>query len=492
METELGEKWLIPPGLMMPLSEFTKEVYLVRKRHILIEGPPRVGKSLFVHLFEKIKEAEHKEEKPNERWKKPRQLNCAEFRDSNLLISELFGHKKGSFTGAVSDKKGLLESDGAEIIILDEIGELTKSDQAKLLTFLTTGAFKPLGSTEIKNSKVQIIATTNQTQKAHDRQRDVFRDDFFYRFELVFPVPPLHERRWDILYYLHLWNPRILTLLRKWEVFHLLNYSWPGNVAEIKRVCRNFEKNCLSRIPENVTEGLNEGPGNRNGLYKELTEMPHGARQALEDYLKDSRLAISGAGSEELAFPEFRYDGGNKSLSYVSGSGCVLPFCKNYPDIDSQFDVATMYSSPPLEDACHHLLGQCHTRSSCKYVSGATGEELICNKDMFEIKTQTEKTLIQSVVDSWQENQDRIPAKHEGEGTSPLEEMPDREAVIRGFLRDADFKEVERILYAEKYSKFDGNITALRKHLGLSENTVRGRLEKYSLHQKRKKHAIKN
>ncbi len=160
---------------------------------------------------------------------------------TTLLESELFGHKKGSFTGATSDKQGLFEVADNGTIFLDEIGNLSLEVQSRLLRVLQTKEILPVGSTKIKNVDVRLIFATNQNLK-NLVSEGKFREDLYYRLN-VFPIklPPLRERKEDIPELIKkflkiscnkLSKPIPKIGLEACEV--LLNYHWPGNVRELE------------------------------------------------------------------------------------------------------------------------------------------------------------------------------------------------------------------------------------------------------------------
>ncbi len=161
------------------------------------------------------------------------EANCAHFAggvsDLNMSRSELFGHVKGAYTGAVKNKKGLVEEADGGLLILEELGELPLEIQAMLLTFIETGAYRRVGGNKTEKASVKIIGATNRESS--------LRDDFRYRF-FPFYVPALRERRSDLLYYLYEKYPDLVKNLTKSEVLILLSYNWPGNIREVERIAK--------------------------------------------------------------------------------------------------------------------------------------------------------------------------------------------------------------------------------------------------------------
>jgi transcriptional regulator with PAS, ATPase and Fis domain len=166
--------------------------------------------------------------------------NCSAFND-NLLDSELFGHKRGSFTGAVVDKRGLFEVADGGTFFLDEIGDMSAALQVKLLRVLQEGTFIPVGDTQTRRVDVRIIAATNRDLKDL-MERGVFREDLYYRINVINIVPPaLRERRADILPLVeHFLANQAKTRdeppkrLTRACVDRLLAHHWPGNVRELE------------------------------------------------------------------------------------------------------------------------------------------------------------------------------------------------------------------------------------------------------------------
>lgn len=166
--------------------------------------------------------------------------NCSAFND-NLLESELFGHVRGSFTGALKDKKGLFEMADKGTFFLDEIGDTSPTMQVKLLRVLQEGTFTPVGATEQRKVDVRIVAATNRNLKEMVEQ-GTFREDLYYRLNVInIRVPPLRERKEDIPYLVDFFLGKISEtqggtkrVLTKRALEKLYDYAWPGNVRELQ------------------------------------------------------------------------------------------------------------------------------------------------------------------------------------------------------------------------------------------------------------------
>jgi transcriptional regulator with PAS, ATPase and Fis domain len=169
-------------------------------------------------------------------------LNCSAF-SKELLESELFGYKAGAFTGAVKDKKGLLEEAHTGTLFLDEIGEMAVELQAKLLRVLEAGEFLKIGETKPTKVDIRIMAATNRDLEK-EAEAGRFRRDLFYRlaaFQIV--LPPLRERVADIEplaeYFTRLFSLRAGKKIRSWSpdfIRALQQNPWRGNIRELKNV----------------------------------------------------------------------------------------------------------------------------------------------------------------------------------------------------------------------------------------------------------------
>jgi len=169
-------------------------------------------------------------------------INCAAI-PVHLLESELFGHKRGSFTGAIADKKGLFEEADNGTIFLDEIGEVPPAIQVKLLRVLQEGEIRAVGDVSARNVDVRLIVATNRDLATMVREGG-FREDLYYRVNVIgIPLPPLRERADDIpllaYHFLQMYTSRMKKRINKISVDALQalqNYSWIGNVRELENV----------------------------------------------------------------------------------------------------------------------------------------------------------------------------------------------------------------------------------------------------------------
>ncbi len=169
-------------------------------------------------------------------------LNCGALPD-NLLESELFGHKKGAFTGATTDKPGRFSLAGKGTLFLDEIGEISSALQVRLLRVLQEHSYEPLGATKSQKSHARIIAATNRNLSEMVKA-GTFRQDLFYRIQVVqIDLPPLRERMEDITlltehfisHFNQLLNKQITSISPE-AMACLVAHDWPGNVRELENV----------------------------------------------------------------------------------------------------------------------------------------------------------------------------------------------------------------------------------------------------------------
>jgi Nif-specific regulatory protein len=203
---------------------------------ILIQGESGTGKELIAHALYQHSGRKDKIFVP---------INCGAL-PGNLLESELFGHVKGSFTGALKDKAGWFERAEGGTIFLDEVSEMSAELQVKLLRILQTGEYSRVGSTEIHYCNVRIIAATNQDLQQLIRE-GTFREDLYYRLNVIkVELPPLRERKSDIpllanhflTRYSNKYGKNGLYISRDAELC-LLAYEFPGNVRELENIIQH-------------------------------------------------------------------------------------------------------------------------------------------------------------------------------------------------------------------------------------------------------------
>ena len=286
---------------------------------VLIIGESGVGKEIIPRIIH--------DNSPRRR-EKYFAINCGSIPEGTI-DSELFGHEKGSFTGAIGESEGYFGTANKGTIFLDEVGELPLATQARLLRVLETGEYIRVGGQEIRKTNVRIVAATNvNMQKAVSEGR--FREDLYYRLNTI-PVkmPPLRERGNDILLPFKLFTmqmaekyniPRI-TLTEDAKKI-MLKYKWPGNVRQLKNITeqmsvlsteREIDANTIHQfIPEDPEStqlamipnqgGAHSYENERELLYKILYEL-RGNVSEMRREMNDMRKKIDEASKLENATP---------------------------------------------------------------------------------------------------------------------------------------------------------------------------------------------
>ena len=220
---------------------------------VLITGETGTGKELIAESIAQL----------SSRFGKPFVVvNCAAVPEA-LLESELFGFEKGSFTGAVASKEGMLKIADEGSVFFDEVGELPLPLQAKLLRFLQTQAFYPIGSTKEVQVNVRLLSATNRNLETMVKQ-GTFREDLYHRLRVTtIHIPPLRERRKDILplvqFFLNRYKqtaPRQIRGFTRQFAKRLSSHNWPGNIRELENTIRSAL--ALTRTPYLTTHELSE------------------------------------------------------------------------------------------------------------------------------------------------------------------------------------------------------------------------------------------
>jgi two-component system response regulator AtoC len=222
------------------LSEVVDRVRLVApsKATILIEGETGTGKELIAQAIHQVSPRARAPFVP---------VHCAAL-PANLLESELFGHERGSFTGATERREGRFESADGGTVFLDEIGEIGPEIQVKLLRFLETKSFERVGSTKTMTVDVRLVAATNRNLEQMVKEGK-FREDLYFRLNVVrITTPPLRDRTEDIPVLLEHFirvyskeNGYDPVQVEPGAMRHLQSYPWPGNIREL----RNFAENAV-------------------------------------------------------------------------------------------------------------------------------------------------------------------------------------------------------------------------------------------------------
>ena len=244
-------------------------------------------------------------------------INCCALPE-NLQESELFGHVRGAFTGAIRDKVGLFQQAQKGTILLDEIGETLPSTQVKLLRFLQDGEIRPVGGNKSIFVDTRIIAATNENlEKAVELGR--FRKDLFYRINVIrIHIPPLRERREDIPLLVEYFLEKILEKFKKGKrvfseeaMYAFMNYDWPGNIRELQNMIERAVALSKSEIIN-----VDELP-----LPVPVEEFAALSRNPLDDERKKSFIVTTLAEQEKNAIIETlnKYGGNQTKVSQVLG-----------------------------------------------------------------------------------------------------------------------------------------------------------------------------
>ncbi|MFZ4404719.1 MAG: sigma-54 interaction domain-containing protein [Pseudobdellovibrionaceae bacterium] len=257
--------------IMLNLMKMIEKV-APSQANILVMGESGTGKELIAKILH---------EKSTRRHKPFVAINCGALRET-LLESELFGHEKGSFTGAYTKKTGLAEVADGGTLFLDEIGELAPGIQTKLLRFLQEGEIYRVGGKDPIKVDIRLVAATNR-ELDMEVQKGNFREDLFYRINtIVVSVPPLRRRKEDIpalvQYFLNSGSHAYLERGRQMDpvaMDALVQYDWPGNIRELQNTCERLQilseghTIMLNDVPENIRK-----PESQTDLVEYYPQVP--------------------------------------------------------------------------------------------------------------------------------------------------------------------------------------------------------------------------
>lgn len=313
---------------------------------VLINGESGVGKEVFSQIIHALSARKHNSFIA---------VNCGAIPEGTI-DSELFGHEKGSFTGAVDSRKGYFETVNGGTIFLDEIGELPLGTQARLLRVLETGEYIRVGSSKVQKTDVRVIAATNKDllESTHTGK---FREDLYYRLNTVpIRVPALRDRKEDIYLLFRKFASDFAdryktspVQLSDGAIEVLLNYPWPGNVRELKNIAEQIS--VLSKDKTVTTEQFRNflpeqhfdrlpvlagGSGNvshaefaneREILYKLFFDMKKDVTELKKmffDLLQHPAHSTTVFNDEEHSLHNEIYPAGNGSNTLIKGNAPVI------------------------------------------------------------------------------------------------------------------------------------------------------------------------
>src|SRR5690242_18944885 len=285
------------PGFASPAMQRVLELVRVAAPHrvaVLLQGETGTGKEVLARIIHRM----------SGRGDVPLVVQDCGALTEMLLESELFGHVKGAFTGAVADHPGLFVLADGGTIFLDEIENTTAALQSKLLRVLESGDVRPVGGTQVRRVDVRIIAASNRdlAEEVHAKR---FRSDLFYRLNsFIVDLPPLRERPEDVLDLAHYFIAHFNRTLRRSvtglseDAAQVLRYArWPGNVRELRNcieravlLSNDDEPVCARHLPPSLSAGL-EGArrqvrtGSARSLRERLEQLEKEIiREALENH----------------------------------------------------------------------------------------------------------------------------------------------------------------------------------------------------------------
>jgi two-component system response regulator PilR (NtrC family) len=264
---------------------------------VLITGESGTGKELVARMIHDSSPLSEKPFIP---------VNCGAIPE-NLIESEMFGHKRGSFTGAVAEKMGLFEAANGGTLFLDEIGELPLSMQVKLLRAIQERVFRKVGGTEDVRVDVRIIAATNRDLEAGVAKGN-FREDLYYRLNVIMiRTPPLRERKGDVeilaRHFLKKFAKKFSKAIDDFDpgtLAILASHPWPGNVRELENV---IERAVALESSEKVTPG----------------SLPMAAAKGGSGTAGVEKSSTSSGGTSELRLPAPEFSHGPLNLDAILG-----------------------------------------------------------------------------------------------------------------------------------------------------------------------------
>lgn len=310
---------------------------------VLITGESGVGKEVFSRIIHQSSPRKHE---------KFIAINCGAI-PSGTINSELFGHEKGAFTGATTERKGYFETYNKGTIFLDEIGEMPLETQAFLLRILESGEYIRVGSSKVLTTDVRVLAATNVNLEENIK-KGKFREDLYFRLNTVpIVVPPLRERREDIY---PLFRKFAVDFAEKYRTsavriddraqILLENYGWPGNIRQLKNIAEQVsilseDKNVgaedlLELMPDLLNRNLPSISAQKNGRGGTNMEEREIMFQLLFDMKKDlndlKRLVVELVNTNNLRMPDVA------NLPQLAAPSRVSETFSRHPEIRDSYD----------------------------------------------------------------------------------------------------------------------------------------------------------
>jgi len=260
--------------------------------HVLILGPPGSGKGYLARILHELSPRAGGPFVPR---------NCGVFTES-LAEAQLFGHMKGSYTGATDSKPGLVEAAEGGTLFLDEFGALPHTVQAMFLIFLETRQFNRMGSTTARKSNARLIAATNRDLGAAIAEGK-FREDLVARMSFYYKVPPLRERRREIAGIVdrHFRANGVRLELTEAAMSRLRSYGWPGNIRQLQHVlryCTHFAEDGSIGV-DLVEDGIRNQQIVANSGSEEVAKPPE--PKSDEDMKRELAEALEATGGNKSA-----------------------------------------------------------------------------------------------------------------------------------------------------------------------------------------------
>ena len=395
---------------------------------VLLQGESGVGKDITARAIHGISQRKHNNLVI---------VNCGAIPEG-IIESELFGHKKGSFTGAHEAREGYFEKANGGTIFLDEIGDTPKNVQVKLLRVLESGEYFRVGSSEVKTTDVRVIAATNKDLWQHVQDGD-FREDLYYRLDTVkIKLPPLRERPDDVM---PIFRKFVTEFSAKYDsVFKgfsddakelLASYRWPGNVRELRNVAEQLVVLEKSQFIDTST---------------------------LQKYLKGRQRTGSADNLPVLFNKENKQSSGNDSA-----------------DGDQQLVYKALVE---LRNDITEMKKMLATFLYSSF-SGAGGNVKALPKN---IQDEAQNTNI-SNFDMDIESDTDEPVGHSSFTEADIEEDAEVSEFQEFFNGDVipSIENTEQFLIEQSLKKFDGNRRKASEALGISERTLYRKLDQYGL-----------